>query len=74
MTMKVSIFNLFSNFTSPKKLESQAKLLDIYDRLDEMDADKAEVKAAEILHGLGFTPQMMAKRCKDFSGGEKYFA
>ncbi|KAL3102267.1 hypothetical protein niasHS_003676 [Heterodera schachtii] len=49
--------------------ESQAKLLDIYDRLDEMDVDKAEVKAAEILHGLGFTRQMMLKRCKDFSGG-----
>jgi ATP-binding cassette, subfamily F, member 2 len=44
-------------------------LLDIYERLDEMDADKAEVKAAEILHGLGFTPQMMTKKCKDFSGG-----
>lgn len=49
--------------------ECQAKLLDIYERLDEMDADKAEVKAAEILHGLGFTPQMMTKKCKDFSGG-----
>ncbi|CAK5028480.1 unnamed protein product [Meloidogyne enterolobii] len=49
--------------------ESQTKLLDIYERLDEMDADKAEVKAAEILHGLGFTRQMMQKRCKDFSGG-----
>jgi ATP-binding cassette subfamily F protein 2 len=42
--------------------------MDIYDRLDEMDADKAEVKAAELLHGLGFTRQMMLKKCKDFSG------
>uniref|UniRef100_A0A914UXZ4 ABC transporter domain-containing protein n=1 Tax=Plectus sambesii TaxID=2011161 RepID=A0A914UXZ4_9BILA len=49
--------------------ESQEKLLDIYERLDEMDADKAETKAAEILDGLGFTPQMMMKKCKDFSGG-----
>ncbi|VDO27856.1 unnamed protein product [Brugia timori] len=49
--------------------ESQEKLLDIYDRLEEMDADRAEVKAAEILHGLGFTRQMMLKKCKDFSGG-----
>ena len=38
-------------------LESQEKLMDIYDRLEEMDADKAQVKAAEILHGLGFTKQ-----------------
>lgn len=49
--------------------ESQQQLMDIYDRLEEMDADKAEVKAAEILHGLGFTRQMMLKKCKDFSGG-----
>uniref|UniRef100_A0A915PTC8 ABC transporter domain-containing protein n=1 Tax=Setaria digitata TaxID=48799 RepID=A0A915PTC8_9BILA len=49
--------------------ESQEKLLDIYDRLDEMDADRAEAKAAEILYGLGFTRQMMLKKCKDFSGG-----
>ncbi|VDK80505.1 unnamed protein product [Litomosoides sigmodontis] len=49
--------------------ESQEKLLDVYDRLEEMDADRAEVKAAEILHGLGFSRQMMLKKCKDFSGG-----
>lgn len=49
--------------------ESHEKLMDIYDRLDDMDADKAEVKAAEILFGLGFTRQMMLKKCKDFSGG-----
>lgn len=49
--------------------ESQEKLLDIYDRLEEMDGDLAETKAAEILHGLGFTRQMMLKKCKDFSGG-----
>ncbi|TKR77692.1 hypothetical protein L596_018615 [Steinernema carpocapsae] len=49
--------------------ESQEKLMDIYERLDEMDADMAEVKAAEILHGLGFSRQMMLKKCKDFSGG-----
>lgn len=49
--------------------ESQSKLLDIYERLEDMEADKAQVKAAEILNGLGFTRQMMLKKCKDFSGG-----
>ncbi|KJH43764.1 ABC transporter, ATP-binding protein [Dictyocaulus viviparus] len=49
--------------------ESQEKLMDIYDRLDEMDAELAEKKAAEILHGLGFTKTMQLKKCKDFSGG-----
>ncbi len=33
-------------------------LMDIYERLDAMDADKALVRAAELLHGLGFTKEM----------------
>ncbi|WKX99393.1 hypothetical protein Q1695_014349 [Nippostrongylus brasiliensis] len=49
--------------------ESQERLMDIYERLDEMDASLAEKKAAEILHGLGFTKTMQMKKCKDFSGG-----
>uniref|UniRef100_A0A915K0X4 ABC transporter domain-containing protein n=1 Tax=Romanomermis culicivorax TaxID=13658 RepID=A0A915K0X4_ROMCU len=48
---------------------SQEKLMDIYDRLDEMSSEMAEVKAAELLHGLGFTHDMMKKKCRDFSGG-----
>jgi ATP-binding cassette subfamily F protein 2 len=34
-----------------------------------MDASTAEVRAAAILRGLGFTHSMMHKRCADFSGG-----
>jgi len=34
-----------------------------------MDADTAEARGAQILHGLGFTPQMQAKQVKNFSGG-----
>eukprot|EP00918_Siedleckia_nematoides_P097348 GHVU01213455.1.p1 GENE.GHVU01213455.1~~GHVU01213455.1.p1 ORF type:complete len:631 (+),score=85.85 GHVU01213455.1:58-1950(+) len=45
------------------------RLMDIYERLDELDADKAAVKAAELLCGLGFTPEMQNKAVKDFSGG-----
>ena len=29
------------------------RVLDIYERLDELDASSAETKAARILHGLG---------------------
>ena len=29
------------------------RLMDVYERLDELDASTAEVKAARILHGLG---------------------
>ena len=34
-----------------------------------MESDMAEVRAASILHGLGFTKHMQAKRTRDFSGG-----
>ncbi|KAI4886984.1 hypothetical protein NFI96_023479 [Prochilodus magdalenae] len=45
------------------------KLMEIYERLEELDADKAEVRASRILYGLGFTPAMQRKKLKDFSGG-----
>ncbi|KAK4337104.1 hypothetical protein RND71_043854 [Anisodus tanguticus] len=49
--------------------ESQEQLMDIYERLDEIDADKAKAKACFILKGLGFDKAMQDKKCKDFSGG-----
>ncbi|XP_065665203.1 ATP-binding cassette sub-family F member 2 [Hydra vulgaris] len=48
---------------------SHERLLDIYERLDELEAGKAETAASRLLHGLGFTPQMQATKTKDFSGG-----
>lgn len=42
--------------------------MDVYERLDDMNADTAEARAAYILHGLGFTPAMQNKKTKDFSG------
>ncbi|KAJ7384100.1 ATP-binding cassette sub- F member 2 [Desmophyllum pertusum] len=45
------------------------RLLDVFERLDDLDADKAETRAAEILNGLGFTPSMQQTKTKDFSGG-----
>jgi len=44
-------------------------LMEVYDRLDELGSDTAEFKASHILKGLGFTQDMMHKKCKDFSGG-----
>lgn len=49
--------------------ESQERLMDIYERLDDMDADKAEARAGFILHGLGFTKDMQNTASKHFSGG-----
>uniref|UniRef100_A0A8C8EXC0 ABC transporter domain-containing protein n=1 Tax=Oncorhynchus tshawytscha TaxID=74940 RepID=A0A8C8EXC0_ONCTS len=45
------------------------KLMELYERLEELDADKAEVRASRILHGLGFSAAMQQKKLKDFSGG-----
>ena len=44
--------------------ESQERLNDIYERLDALNSDTREVKAASILHGLGFTAEMQRKKCK----------
>jgi ATPase subunit of ABC transporter with duplicated ATPase domains len=34
-----------------------------------MDSATAEMRAAQILHGLGFTKNMQNKKTRDFSGG-----
>ena len=41
----------------------------LYERLEELDVDKAVAQAARILHGLGFTAAMQRTKTKDFSGG-----
>lgn len=45
------------------------RLTDIYERLDELDADTAEIRARNILAGLTFSDAMMMKKTKEFSGG-----
>jgi ATP-binding cassette subfamily F protein 2 len=49
--------------------EVESRLEDIYERLDALESDMAEVRAASILHGLGFDKEMQAKKTRDFSGG-----
>ncbi|GMY30595.1 ABC transporter F family member 3 [Fagus crenata] len=45
------------------------RLEEIYKRLDEIDAYSAESRAATILAGLSFSPEMQRKATKTFSGG-----
>eukprot|EP00730_Choanoeca_flexa_P020452 TRINITY_DN9987_c0_g1_i1.p1 TRINITY_DN9987_c0_g1~~TRINITY_DN9987_c0_g1_i1.p1 ORF type:complete len:770 (+),score=186.99 TRINITY_DN9987_c0_g1_i1:53-2362(+) len=45
------------------------RLAAVYDRLEEIDADRAPARAATILAGLSFTTQMMEKPMREFSGG-----
>lgn len=40
-----------------------------YEQLEELDPATFEAKAGSILHGLGFSQQMMKKPTKDMSGG-----
>ena len=44
-------------------------LQDIYNRLEGMDPSTFEVRAAKLLHGLGFGAEFMQKKTKDLSGG-----
>eukprot|EP00227_Mantoniella_beaufortii_P016366 CAMPEP_0197575070 /NCGR_PEP_ID=MMETSP1326-20131121/596_1 /TAXON_ID=1155430 /ORGANISM="Genus nov. species nov., Strain RCC2288" /LENGTH=1143 /DNA_ID=CAMNT_0043137769 /DNA_START=294 /DNA_END=3725 /DNA_ORIENTATION=+ len=45
------------------------RLESIYDRLDEIDPNTFETRAAELLHALGFEQAMIHKATKDMSGG-----
>merc|ERR1712241_799014 len=44
-------------------------LMSVYERLDDIGAETAKARAANILHGLQFDAAMQEKQCKDFSGG-----
>lgn len=54
---------------SPQSGPEDERLMSIYERLDEIDPNTFEVRAAELLHGLGFSKTMMARQTKDMSGG-----
>jgi ATP-binding cassette subfamily F protein 3 len=49
--------------------EESDRLTEIYEKLDEIDADQAEPKARVLLHGLGFTQTMQDQPTKNLSGG-----
>eukprot|EP00775_Hariotina_reticulata_P008963 gene8963-9138_t len=49
--------------------EVEARLADVYERLDSLDSDTTEARAASILHGLGFDKEMQRMKTRQFSGG-----
>ncbi|KAF8496990.1 ATP-binding cassette transporter [Gautieria morchelliformis] len=49
--------------------EAQVALDAAYEELDELDPSTFEAKAGSILHGLGFSREMMKRPTKDMSGG-----
>jgi ABC-type microcin C transport system duplicated ATPase subunit YejF len=44
-------------------------LSEVFERLEELDSDGAAPRAAVILSGLGFDPQMQNTPTREFSGG-----
>ncbi|RKO92418.1 P-loop containing nucleoside triphosphate hydrolase protein [Blyttiomyces helicus] len=46
-----------------------ARLKEVYLKLEEIEADKAESKASAILNGLGFSPEQQKAATRTFSGG-----
>jgi len=49
--------------------ERNQRLAEIFQRLHEIDSDSAPARAAAILAGLGFTPEMQKQSTTFFSGG-----
>merc|ERR1712071_378318 len=49
--------------------ELSVRLTQVYADLEAIDADKAPARAAQILAGLGFSPEQQSKPTKQFSGG-----
>jgi ATP-binding cassette subfamily F protein 2 len=50
--------------------DPESPLLEIIsDKLDKMEPSTFEARAAELLHGLGFSEVMMTKKTQDLSGG-----
>ncbi|KAJ3051263.1 hypothetical protein HK097_007748 [Rhizophlyctis rosea] len=56
--------------TTPEESEKlNARLKEVYAKLEEIEADKAESKASTILNGLGFSPEQQQAATRTFSGG-----
>ncbi|CAF1126759.1 unnamed protein product [Rotaria sordida] len=60
---------LESQLETSNNTDLQSQLRHVYDELKAINADAAEPKARRILAGLGFTPKMIARPSKSFSGG-----
>ncbi len=60
---------LEAQLETSKETDLQDKLRHVYDELTAINADAAEPKARRILAGLGFTPKMIIRPSKSFSGG-----
>jgi len=58
-----------ARLTAALETAEPEELGEIYARLNEIDADRAPSRAAEILSGLGFSTEDLARPMAEFSGG-----
>jgi len=72
------LFNLYLIFSLEKEVEDilaaedgadDLRLEDLYDRISALDESTFKSRASTLLHGLGFSQEMMAKKTSDMSGG-----
>merc|ERR1719186_586929 len=66
---RIKLEKLAEELAASEDEEQQNYLLEVYDRLDDLDVSTAEARASHLLFGLGFDAAMQAKKTKDFSGG-----
>ncbi len=73
-----SIYQLIFYFSLEKEVEDilaegdgadDTRLEDLYDRISALDESTFQSRASTLLHGLGFSQEMMAKKTRDMSGG-----
>lgn len=55
--------------TSPGTYTHDSFVPQVYERLEELDSDNAEARAASLLSGLGFDQEMMQMPTRSHSGG-----
>ncbi|KAI8928867.1 P-loop containing nucleoside triphosphate hydrolase protein [Entophlyctis helioformis] len=58
-----------SSSTAAEISEANDRLKVVYQRMEDIEADKAESRASGILNGLGFSPAQQQAATKTFSGG-----
>jgi len=61
--------DLLADLEGAEADETNHLMCELYERLDELDSATAKPRAAKILSGLGFSPEMQATATKEFSGG-----
>lgn len=64
-----ALFAVYERLAHAEAVQDYALMMDCHGQLSDMDGYSSEAQAAKILHGLGFSQQVMQQMVKSFSGG-----